>query len=141
TLSVAISADAQIAAAGTDDGAVKLWDIRTAREIFSTQSGSRGTWSVALTKDGHMAASGSDDRSIKLWSIPGASQTSPQQGTIQKLFQVIAELTDRKDIEFLRVTEDYRVMVKLSEAPTGIPLELLSQGLTSLLGWVGYLCQ
>ena len=54
---------------------------------------------------------------------------------------VIATLTDRADIEFLRVTENYRVFVKLAEAPQGVPLELLSQGLTSLLGWAGYLCQ
>jgi hypothetical protein len=33
------------------------------------------------------------------------------------------------------------VFVKLAEAPQGVPLELLSQGLTSLLGWVGFLCQ
>jgi len=50
-------------------------------------------------------------------------------------------LTDRKDIDFLRVTDNFRVMVRVAEAADGVPLEVLSQGMTSLLGWVGVLCQ
>lgn len=141
TLSVAISADGRIAASGSEDGTVKAWNLSSGREILSLQGNSSGVWAVALTADGHLLASGSDDSTIKLWSVPTEDSALQQYPTIKKLFAVIATLTDRADIEFLRVTENYRVFVKLAEAPQGVPLELLSQGLTSLLGWVGYLCQ
>ena len=140
-LSVAISADGQIAASGAEDGTVTAWNVSSGREILSLQGHSSGVWAVALTADGHLLASGSNDSTIKIWSVPTATSTQQQYTTIKKLFEVIATLTDREDIEFLRVTENYRVFVKLAEAPQGVPLELLSQGLTSLLGWVGFLCQ
>jgi hypothetical protein len=84
-------------------------------------------------------ASGSSDKSIKLWNVPESAV--PQYATIREFFRLMAKLTDRTDIEFLQVTENFRVMVKVAEAVQGVPLEVLSQGLTSLLGWVGVLCQ
>jgi WD40 repeat protein len=141
TLSVAVSADGQTAAAGAEDGTFTVWEVGSGRVLLSSVTGTRGVWSVALSRDGRTAAAGSDDRTIRVWSLPDASASTPQQGTIKMLFEVIAGLTDRADIDFLRVNENYRVMVRAAEAPTGVPLELLSQGLTSLLGWVGYLCQ
>lgn len=139
-LSVAISDDGKIVAAGSQDGSVTVWDAGSSRELLSQQTQSGEVWSVALSSDGRTVAAGSDDKTIRLWSVP-IGNASTQYQTIKRLFEVIAGLTDRKDIEYLRVTENFRVMVKVAEAPAGVPLELLSQGLTSLLGWVGYLCQ
>jgi WD40 repeat protein len=141
TLSVAISADGQTIAAGKEDGSFTIWDAVSGRELLSPKPEKRGTWSVALSRDGRTGAAGSDNKMIQVWSLPQGESKNPQQGTIKKLFEMIATLTDRVDIDFLRVTDDHRVMVSAAEAPAGVPLELLSQGLTSLLGWVGYLCQ
>jgi WD40 repeat protein len=141
TLSVAISADGQTAAGGAEDGTFTVWDISSGRVLLSSQAGTRGIWSVALSGDGRTAAAGSSDKAIRVWTVPLATVSTQQLGTINKLFEVIAGLTDRVDIDFLRVTDNYRVMVRAAEAPAGVPLELLSQGLTSLLGWVGCLCQ
>jgi hypothetical protein len=139
-MSVAISAEGETVAAGFEDGTVRVWSLESGRELISSQSGRRGIWSIALSPDGRTLATGSDDRIIRLHTLPGSISPTQQQETIFALFEVIASLTDRPDIEFLRV-ENNRVLVKTAEAPAGIPLELLSQGLTSLLGWVGCLCE
>jgi WD40 repeat protein len=138
-LSVAISADGKFVAAGSKDGHIRVWDTGTTRELLSVKAHSAEVWSIALSPDGHSVVSGAGDGTLKLWSIPNDEGTS--LATIRKFFEVVGILTDRKDIDFLRVTENFRVFVRTEDIPEGIPLEVLSQGLTSLLSWVGVLCQ
>jgi WD40 repeat protein len=139
-LCAALSSDGRTAAAGWMDGVIKVWDVETGRELLMLQAHTAAVWSVALGPDGRTLASASADKSIKLWNVP-ASTTSRQYETIRKFFQLVGELIDRKDIQFSRVTENFRVMVRVAEVGEEIPLEVLSQGLTSLIGWVGVLCQ
>ena len=74
--------------------------------------------------------------------VPGSIPGGNQQETIRRFFRLIGVLTDRHDIDYAGVTDDYRVMVKVADAATDVvPLELLSQGMTSLFGWIGVLCQ
>jgi hypothetical protein len=101
----------------------------------------RTVWSVAFAPDGARLASASEDGSIRIWSLPTSIQSGNQQETIRRFFRLIGILADRPDVDYLRVTENYRVMVKVGDTIDGIPLELLSQGMTSLFGWVGVLCQ
>jgi hypothetical protein len=138
-LSVAITADGQTAAAGSENGMLRIWEVSTGRELFAVKAHLDGVWAVAFSPDGRTLATGSSDKSIKLWNVPESAL--PQYTTIREFFRLMAKLTDRTDIEFLQVTENFRVMVKVAEAVQGVPLEVLSQGLTSLIGWVGVLCQ
>jgi WD40 repeat protein len=138
-LSVAITADGRTAAAGAENGMLRIWEVSTGRELLAVKAHSEGVWAVAFSPDGRTLATGSGDKSIKVWNVPELAL--PQYATIREFFGLIAKLTDRTDIEFLQVTENFRVMVKVAEAVQGVPLEVLSQGLTSLIGWVGVLCQ
>ncbi len=141
TMSVAISPDGRLIAVGFDSGQIKVWDWEKDLEIMSVQGHQLAVWSLAFSPDGRTLASASDDWTIKLWTVPGVIATGNQQETIRRFFNLVGTLTDRQDIDYLRVTDDYRVMVKVADVTDGIPLELLSQGLTSLLGWIGVLCQ
>jgi WD40 repeat protein len=140
-LSIAISENGQICAAGSESGQVRIWDLNAGKELLSAQGSTHAIWSVALSPDGQTLAAGGDDSLIRLIPVPRSTAPTQQKEVIEKLFGVIATLTDRADIQFIRVNELNRVLVSTAEAPAGIPLEMLSQGLTSLLGWVGYVCQ
>ena len=141
TRTVAISPDGRTIAAGFDCGEVKAWDADSGRELMNAQAHPQAVWCVAFAPDGRTLASASDDRTIKLWSLPGSIPGGNQQETIRRFFRLLGVLTDRQDIDYLSVTENYRVMVKVADAADGVPLELLSQGMTSLFGWIGVLCQ
>ena len=141
TRTVAISADGNVIAAGSDSGEIKAWYLESRQELMQVQAHSKAVWSVALSTDGKTLASASEDRTIKLWNLPGSVHTGNQQETIRRFFALVRVLMGRQDIDYLHVTENYRVMVKVAGVIDGLPLELLSQGMTSLFGWTGVLCQ
>ena len=141
TTAVAISQDGRIVAAGTESGEVKAWDAESGFELVNVKAHAQTVWSVALSSDSKLLASASQDGTIRLWNLPTSKPSGTQRETIRRLFDLLSVLTDRSDIEYLRVTSDFRVMVRTADAQAGIPIEALSQGMTSLFGWVGVLCQ
>ena len=140
-LTGAFSVDGHGAAVGFEDGAIesgtKACHAGRGNE-YSSPPGPNS--SVAFSPDTFTLASASHDKTIKLWNLhwhqPGRSRD-----TIQSFFRLVGVLTDRDDIEFLRVRDDHRVLVKVADSTEGVPLEVLSQGMTSLYGWIGVLCQ
>lgn len=71
----------------------------------------------------------------------GAAATDRQRAKdiLEKFFDIVGQLTEGMSVRLKEITTDYRVMV---ETPDGvIPIEALSQGMTSLLGWVGIFLQ
>jgi len=67
--SVAISPDGKTLASGSEDNSIKLWDMKTGKEIRSLTGHSDSVRSVAISADGKTLASGSEDNSIKLWDM------------------------------------------------------------------------
>ncbi|MDD5395477.1 MAG: hypothetical protein PHE17_20830, partial [Thiothrix sp.] len=64
--SVAFDGGGQLAS-GSDDGTVKLWDVKSGELKQTLQAQSR-VWSVAFDGGGQLA-SGSDDGTVKLWDV------------------------------------------------------------------------
>ncbi|MFN0203868.1 MAG: AAA family ATPase [Bacteroidia bacterium] len=57
---------------------------------------------------------------------------------IEKVFQIVSEVTAQK-VDFVTVNhETETVWVRTADAPEGIPLSLISQGYNNVFGWVGY---
>ena len=68
--SVAFSSDGARLASGSDDGTVKLWDVKTHENITTLDAHESGISSVAFSPDGTLLASGSfDDITAKLWDV------------------------------------------------------------------------
>jgi sterol desaturase/sphingolipid hydroxylase (fatty acid hydroxylase superfamily) len=66
-LGVALSGDGSRAVSASEDGAVKVWDAATGRELLSLKGHGLAVHSVALSGDGSRIASGSDDRTVRVW--------------------------------------------------------------------------
>ena len=77
---VALSASGTIAAGGSEDRVVRLWEARSGR-LLSTLEGHTGTVpTVALSGDGRLVASGSFDGTVKLWDASSERLLSTLQG-------------------------------------------------------------
>lgn len=66
---LATSADGCLAASSSDDGTVKLWDLRTGASVRSLTGHEGSVRAVALNSDGRMALSGSDDKTLRTWDL------------------------------------------------------------------------
>jgi WD40 repeat protein len=75
---LAFAPDCKTLASGSNDGAVKLWDVATGRERATLlnpffagrpEKGRFRVESLAFTPDGRTLASGSYDGRIRLWDV------------------------------------------------------------------------
>jgi energy-coupling factor transporter ATP-binding protein EcfA2 len=73
-----------------------------------------------------------EDRSNKI--VDGRSER-----VRKKFFEIVGELTEGMTVEFDEVTPDNEVRVNTKDG--SVPIEVLSQGMTSLYSWVGILLQ
>ncbi|BAZ00951.1 protein kinase [Tolypothrix tenuis PCC 7101] len=72
--SVAISPDGKTLASGSDDKTIKLWNLKTGKQIRTLTGHSHWVFSVAISPDGKTLASGSIDDTIKLWNLETGEQ-------------------------------------------------------------------
>jgi serine/threonine protein kinase/class 3 adenylate cyclase/dipeptidyl aminopeptidase/acylaminoacyl peptidase len=68
---VAFSADGRLAATGSADRTVRLWDVGAARAIQVLRGHAGNVTSVAVSPDGQWIASASLDRTVRIWSSGG----------------------------------------------------------------------
>lgn len=69
--SVAFSPNGEILASGASDGTVRIWDIRTGRELRCLRSRGSRVFAVAFSADGRRVISGWEDGYVRSWDISG----------------------------------------------------------------------
>jgi WD40 repeat protein len=72
-LKIRLRADGQYAVTGSDDGPVRLWDMRTGECVHLLKGHSQGVSSVDLTPDGRFAVSSASDGAVRYWDLTDGS--------------------------------------------------------------------
>ncbi|MCA2605172.1 WD40 repeat domain-containing protein [Microcystis sp. M26BS1] len=86
--SVSFSRDGRTLASGSRDNTIKLWNIRTGKEIRTLQGHNSRVSSVSFSRDGKTLASGSDDKTIKLWNVETGQEIRTFKGHNGSVFSV-----------------------------------------------------
>ena len=73
---IGLSPDGKTVASGSDDGAVRLWDIEGRKVIDKWTGHSQKVWGVCWGRDGKRVVSGSEDGTTRVWNVEsGDSET------------------------------------------------------------------
>ncbi|HEU68743.1 MAG TPA: WD40 repeat domain-containing protein [Candidatus Acetothermia bacterium] len=66
-VSLAVSPDGRLLAAGDKDGHIMVWEIASGQLLFKKYAHRFSVWSVAFSPDGVLLASGAFDGTVRLW--------------------------------------------------------------------------
>jgi WD40 repeat protein/serine/threonine protein kinase len=62
------------------DGEIKLWDVRTGRDVRTFHGHSSGIWKAIFSPDGHRLASAGWDETVKLWDVQTGEEVLTLRG-------------------------------------------------------------
>jgi WD40 repeat protein len=99
---VAFSPDGRMLAGGSEDGALRLWEVGSQKEIWSRAGHEHPIRAVSFSSDGQTLASGSLDGTMKLWVV----KNGVQRGVLK---------SDGKAIKSIAFSPDGRVLASGSE--------------------------
>lgn len=68
-VSIDVSADSNYVATGSKDKSIKIWDLKTGREVRSLLGHEMTVNSVRFTPDGKQLISGSNDKTVRVWDV------------------------------------------------------------------------
>ena len=72
--SIMISPNGRILISASEDGKIKLWNLKTTECLLTLAGHPYGVKNLAISPDGECFASGGGDGTIKLWSLDGTFQ-------------------------------------------------------------------
>jgi WD40 repeat protein len=119
SLNVAFSPDGQRLATGGEENTVKIWDVRTGRELRPLRGHTGDVYTVAFSPDGQSVASAGEDSSVKVWDSHSGNLVRSFRGHTGLVSSVAFSPDGRLLVSGSR---DHTVKVwdltPLSEAPT-----------------------
>lgn len=91
--SIAISANGQILASGSQDNTIKVWALNSEKPIYTLLGHKDTVRSLAISADGRILASGSGDSTVKLWNL----QTGKLFGTLRGHYNPVWSIAMTRD--------------------------------------------
>lgn len=88
--SIAVSPDSNYVATGSKDKSIKLWELKTGREVRSLLGHEMTVNSIRFSPDGKQLISGSNDKTIRIWDLT----TGKSLQTISTTDYIIAVAVD-----------------------------------------------
>jgi WD40 repeat protein len=122
--SLAFSADGLMLATNGDNGTVRLWDVRTRKQIGRPiHAAAKGVYAVAFSPDGHTLATAGRDGKIRLWDVRSHKRLGrPLLGGAGAIFSIAFSKNGH-----LLATADQNRTVELwdvgTRQPLGTPLQ------------------
>jgi WD40 repeat protein len=78
--SVAVAANGRLAVSGGQDDTVRVWDVRTGREVHRLAGHTNAVHAVAFSPDGRLVLSGSEDLTARLWDVREGREVGRLEG-------------------------------------------------------------
>ena len=88
-ITVALSPNGEILAAGTANGEIRLWHFASGTPLLTWKGHTDWTRSVTFSPDGNTLASSGDDHSIRLWEVSTGQCLKTLQGHEGRVYSVV----------------------------------------------------
>ena len=119
--SIDFSTDGSLLASGSRDNSLRVWDVKTGKELFFSLNHNREVHSVAFSPDGATLASGGADGKIRLWDVQTKQEKKVLDGhTIQ-----VDCLAFSPDGKLLASAGQYDTEIRLWDTQTWQPMNIL----------------
>lgn len=127
---LAFSPDGALLASGSRDNSVRMWDVKTGKELFFSLAHNSEVHSVAFSPDGAILASGGGDGKIRLWDVK-----SGQEKIALDAYRLQVEcLAFSPDGKLLASAGQYDTEIRLWDTQTWQPTNIL-RGHKSIAGY------
>jgi len=87
-LSVALSPDGELLAAGTANGEIRLWYTVSGKPVRILRGHSGWVYSIVFSPDGTKLASGSEDRTVRMWQVETGQSLTTLSGHSDRVLSV-----------------------------------------------------
>jgi hypothetical protein len=117
--SLTVSADGRRAVSASDDCTLKVWDVKSGRQLRTLKGHRDGVIGAAVSVDDRRVVSASDDRTLKVWDVESGLELRTMKGHVDGVVGVAVSANGRRAVSASGQT------VKVWDVESGLELRTL----------------